>query len=89
MSQSDGAHLAKALIKMAFPPQNASACPSTIVFGVTNFDISSSADVPNFVDVPCNAVAGKEWGMFEQMTVYKTTVVSSSVRLNTHHPSKL
>ena len=40
--------------------------------------------VPNFQDVPENAVAGKKWGTFEQMTVYKTTVASKSVRLNNH-----
>lgn len=28
--------------------------------------------------------AGKQWGTFEQMTVYKTTVTSKSVRLNKH-----
>ena len=47
-------------------------------------DIGAAAGVPNFHDVPANAIAGRQWGTLEQMTIYKTTVSSRAVRLNTH-----
>ena len=73
---------AEALVKMAFPAANASACAHPVVFGVTNFDPAESAGQPNFVNVPENAVQGKKWGTFQQMTVRSTTVVSKAVTLD-------
>ena len=73
---------ADALVKLAFPADNATACVHPVVFGVTNFDPKVSAGQPNFVDIPENAVVGKKWGTFKQMTVRSTTVVSKAVTLD-------
>lgn len=73
---------AQRLVRAALTPANASACGNGVVFSVTNFDPASAAGVPNFVDVPENAVRGKKWGTFQNMMVHRTTVSSAAVSVD-------
>jgi hypothetical protein len=69
---------------------DAEICDRPIVFGVTNFDGSSPAGVPNFRDWPRRAHGQKSsvgigpWGVFDSMTVRSTTVVTKTIRADSH-----
>ena len=68
---------ADALIKAA----GMTDCDYPIVFGVTNFDASDDAGVPNFDSVPSNAVKDKEWGTFDTLRVMTTSARVDTVRV--------
>jgi len=63
---------------------NEADCEHPIVFAVTNFDVATSAGVPNFDDWPKNAhsndlLFGKApWGVFPRMAVQNTRVAAIS-----------
>lgn len=63
------------IVRLAFPPQNASMCHNPVVFGVTNFDPTIEEGQPNFVDVPENA-GPQKWGYFETLAMRMTTVTT-------------